>query len=311
MSNDLDGYNPFENPSDQGQSNSIPQPSTTATTYSPPQPSTTTYSNASASNSRFVDPVAGMVQLSDADLSAKEAELARREMEIARQESLVANGIPVESVGMINRPKNFPPFIKFWKYYPEQEIPSDSQPLLKQIFILWLVIAGTYLVNWIVSFCCLACADALGSVGSLLVLSTVYLFVFIPVSYEVCFFVLYRALKEQRGLSFFCFLFTFAIWGLIIAWHTIGISEGGTVGWIQTIDLFLGKHSFVGFLGVVVSLAYTTCVAGVIYYWIKCWNHYKKNGLKSKAFGEASTLAAQYASQNQNMFNDSQGATQI
>ena len=244
-------------------------------------------------------------------MSAKEAELARREIEIARQESLVANGIPVESAGLVNRPKNFPPFVKFWKYYPDQEIPADSQPLIKQIFILWAVMCVTYLVNWIVSFCCLSCADSLGSVGSLLVLSTVYLFIFVPVSYEVSFFILYKSLKESRGLSFFCFLFTFAIWGVIIAWHAVGIEEGGAVGWIQTIDLFLGKHFFVGTLGIIVSLGYSTCVFGVVYYWLKCWNFYKKNGLKSKAFSEASTIAAQYASENPNMFNDVQGAAQI
>lgn len=317
MSNDLDGYNPFENPSDKNdQSYSIPQPSTTSTTYSPQQGTTTTSpspapTSTKPTNSSFVDPVVGVVNLSDADLSAKEAELARREMEIARQESLVANGISVESAGLVNRPKNFPPFIKFWKYYPDQEIPPDSQSLIKQIFILWFVMDATYLANWIVSLCCLSCADALGSVGSLLVLSTVYLLIFVPVSYEVCFFVLYKALKESRGLSFFCFLFTFAIWGVVIAWHAVGIEEGGAVGWIQTIDLFIGKHSLVGTLGLIVSLAYTTCVAGVIYYWLKCWSFYKQNGLKSKAFGEASTIAAQYASENPNIFTDNPVSSQI
>lgn len=316
MDNSLDGYNPFENPSEKNdQSYSIPQPSTTSTTYSSQQATSTTSpqnpQTQSSANSSFVDPVSGMVNLSDADLSAKEAELARREMEIARQESLVANGIPVESAGLENRPKNFPPFIKFWKYYPDKEIPVDSQPLIRQIFILWLVMDITYLANWIVSFCCLACADSLGSVGSLLVLSTVYLFIFVPVSYEVCFFVLYKAIKESRGLSFFCFIGTFTVWGIIIAWHAVGIEEGGAVGWIQTIDLYLGGHAFVGTLGLIVSLGYTTCVAGVIYYWLKCWNFYKKNGLKAKAFGEASTIAARYASENPNMFNDAQAATQI
>lgn len=302
MSEDyINNYNPFEDPgAEQTTQNQTSQPSSSPATSAYSQPLNPTQPNATP-----VTPTAQITNLSnqffglnDADLSAREAELARREMELARQEALVANGIPVESAGYTNRPKNFPPLIKIWKYYPDDELPEESRPLVKQIFILWLVISGTYFFNWISSFICLGAADSLSSVGSLVVLATIYLFCFVPISYEVSFFVLYKSLRDKSGLTFFCFLFSFAIWGIVIFWHAIGMDEGGSLGWIQTIDLFSGGHGFAGFLGLLISVGLTTSVVGICFFWRKCYKYYKENGLQTSAFGEASTIAAKYAREN-------------
>ncbi|OHS96288.1 hypothetical protein TRFO_37561 [Tritrichomonas foetus] len=319
MDDPLSNYNPFQSEpislDDPPSSFNMPPETTTQQTNSNPQNYSIGFSNSNNSQSDqfkppitnsavFVDPVIGMVPISESDLAAREAELSRREAEIAKHESIVSHGGSSIDDDHQNKVKNFPPYIKIWKYYQESDLPNDIQPLVKQVLYLFLLCAITYLANWIGCLCCIAAGDSLSSVGTIIVLSTVYLFTFVPMSFEFSFFVLYNAVKDGKGLKFFCFLTTFGIWGLTMSWHMVGTDDGGSVGWIQMINLFAGGHGFIGFVALLVSLCFTVCVAGIAFYWLKCYRYYQTNGLSRSAFGEASAYATNYATENPDVMTE-------
>ncbi|KAH0787904.1 secretory carrier-associated membrane protein 1 [Histomonas meleagridis] len=247
-------------------------------------------SNASARNNdlQFVDPITG-IPISEEDLSNREAELARREQEIEKLEQQLRDGT------ISSRPKNIPPFFPLWSYYPDDDLPSSKVKIAKQIFIIYCICGVVYLINLIGAISCFDSDTSkhTTSPATKLVLSIIYLFVFVPLSFECSYFVLYDSLISGKGLRFFWFMVTYFIWFAVLVINLIGLDGGGSVGFIQMVNLFGSKTKAAAIFGLFFCLLGIAEAAGMVYTFIKLIKIYKSEGLMGKALDDASTLAMQ------------------
>jgi len=245
----------------------------------------------------YRDPVTGMT-ISAADLDRREAELARREANIASKEQAIANGTykPPESR------KNFPPVIKMWEYYPEQDLPETSLSIMNIMKWLFYACGLDLLVNFVCAIFTLipGPADAVDSPASMIVLAGIYFFVFWLLSYEICFFVIYRALRDGKALRFFCGLFVYILWMGFMTFLAVGISDTGAVGMIVTFDIFskAKKSKWVGVVSLIFSIMTILTILGMVYNFIHWVKFYKAEGLTTKALKEGASMAANYAKEH-------------
>lgn len=249
---------------------------------------------AGATGAKFVDPVTGM-PITEAQVEARERQLAAREREIAEKEEALRNG----TLEVPKTRKNFPPLLKWWEYYPEEDIPEHGRAMTKRTFWLFLATGIVYLVNVIGSLACLGSNNAAGtSVGLLIGLSIVYFVVFWPLSFEICYFVLYDALKKAKGMKFICGLGMYCIWWIILVVNVIGPKDGGAVGFIVMINLFSGGQGGIGAIACVFTILGVVDAAGLAWMFVLWCRWYKKEGLSRKAFSEAAQYAAEQARDN-------------
>ena len=296
--------NPFANnnyandmpaPTQQQSNNSYDQPSETNST---PQSKKFNSPFSKGNGDTFNDPTTNMQITSDM-LDKREAELARRERIIESKEQQVRDG----SLTPSSSNKNFPPILRWYSYHPDEELPESARKQAKILFFIYLAIGILYLVNWIGCLCCLNpnAAHQTSSPATKVVLSTVFFLVFFPLSYEVSYFVYYKALAQGKALRFVCFLATYIIWGLFLAFNAVGIEESGSVGWIQTIDMFTGKGGFckfVAIVGLIFSLLATGLFAFMVFMLIKLIKYYREEGLEKRTYAEAGQYALEKANDN-------------
>ena len=105
-------------------------------------------------------------------------------------------------------------------------------------------------------------------------------------------------------MKFFCGVLTYIIWFLFITFNVIGISNSGSTGLITMINLFTSEAKWVGVIAlffVLAGLAESVLMVLVFLQLVKFW---KSEGLERKAFGEASTMAANYAKENPDVAKD-------
>jgi hypothetical protein len=244
----------------------------------------------SSSSSTFVDPVTG-IPLSERDIRSREEQLERQEREIADKERQLANGTAQRQTR-----KNFPPYLKIWEYHPDDDLPEKSRGLAKKLFWVFLGTGICYLLNVVGAFSLFGAGDAAKtSTGMAVILSLVFLCILYPASYEVSYFVLYKAMATGKGLRFFCGFITYAIWWGLLAFCMIGVSDGPSVGFIIMINLFSGGKSGQGFLSLLFCIATVAMVGVMGFEGIMLWRFYKSEGLSNKAYSEAAGIAVRQA----------------
>ena len=137
----------------------------------------------------FVDPITGIC-ISSKDMDAREEELKRKEDIISSYEEKINNG------EIAPQKNNFPPYINLWSWYPERDLPENSVKLITRIMLLYIICCAVYLINWIGCLSCLSsnAAKATSSPATKIVLSSIYLFAFCPLSFEASLFVIYDSL---------------------------------------------------------------------------------------------------------------------
>ena len=301
-----------------------PAPSQTSTSYSPPpetnsstsaQPQTSQkkksnfpFSLGSKEPGQLYDPVTN-AKITDDLLDRREEALARREREIESREQAIQNGTYTPP----SSNKNFPPFLRLYSYHPDEELPESARKQAKILFYIYLGIGILYLINWIGCLFCLnhSAAQATSSPATKIVLSTIFLFAFYPLSYEVSYFVYYKALAQGKALRFVCFLATYIIWGLFLAFNAIGLDESGSIGWIQTFDMFSangGGAKFVAVVGIIFSILATALFVFMVFIFIKLIKYYRTEGLERKTYLEAGQYAAQKAQENPELARQAAGA---
>lgn len=315
--------NPFANDNNV---NDMPAPApapapSQSTSYEPPSNTSSTQSQASQKKKsgfpfslgsqdpdQLYDPVTN-AKISDDLLDKREEALARREREIESKEQAIQNGTYTPP----SSNKNFPPFLKVYSYHPDEDLPESARKQAKVLFYIYLAIGILYLVNWIGCLGCLnhSAAQATSSPATKIVLSTIFLFAFYPLSYEVSYFVYYKALMQGKALRFVCFMATYIIWGLFLAFNAIGLDESGSVGWVQTIDLFAtsgGGAKFVAIVGLIFSILATALFVFMVFIFIKIIKYYRTEGLEKKTYLEAGQYAAEKAQENPELARQAAGA---
>ena len=304
-------YNPFANDDNQSNNTTYTSNDNQSQYEAPPQPDNThqyefdseaindtppsyTRPKSSSSKGTFVDPITG-VPLTEADLKAREEALAKREREIEQREQQLADGTYVPPANN----KNFPPLIRFWAYHPDDDIPENFRVLVKRIFWIYCSCTIVYFLNFIGALGCLkgAAAKKTNSPATMIVLSAVYFFIFVPLSFEVSFFVMYSALKEGKGLRLFCFMITYVIWFAFLVMNVIGWKDNGTLGFIQTFDMFSAAKG-VAIIGLLFCITGTLAAVAMVLTFIHLIKLWKSEGLQKMAFQEASKIAAEKAYEN-------------
>lgn len=266
---------------------------------SPPKEKTVFSNPFKSDPNQFLDPVT-QAPITEADLERREQALARREREIESKEQQIQNGTLAPPTSR----KNFPPFLRIYAYHPDEDLPENSRQLAKILFYMYLGIGLIYLLNWIGCLACLGAGSSTSSPATKIVISSIDLFILFPVSWEISYFVFYKALAEGRGLKFVCFLITYIIWGIILIVEAIGFDDGGSVGWIQMIDLFSGTGGgakFAAVLGLIFSICATGMIALMFFIFIKLIKFYRSEGLQKKSFQEAAKFTAERANENRDV----------
>jgi hypothetical protein len=245
---------------------------------------------------KFVDPVTG-VPISERDIIAREEALARRERDISTMEDQVRSGTYVAPTTR----NNFPPFLKWWAYYPNEDLPENARSDAKLLF--WAYTAGfiPYAINVIgalgVQFTSGAGTAADTSTGMLLALSIFFLVVWQLLGYECFYFLYYKALIQGKGLKFICSLVTFVIWWGMLVFNVIGVKDGGSVGIMIVADL-QGKFNGCFTIGLIFVLVGLADAAALAYLFVRLVQFYRREGLSKKAFAEAGQFAAEQAAAN-------------
>jgi hypothetical protein len=304
---DEEADNPFAGPSDSVTSSpfsAAPPPAASPPSYSEPEPIPHQAPAAAAATpgtkvgpialtlgpGDYRDPVTGMV-LTKAQMDQRERELAKRETEIAGFETQVSNGTFVRS-----KEKNFPPYFHWWSWHPDRDLAEAIAPAVKKLF--WLFLGCTAVYAWNVIGCLSLlnpdAAQNIRSPATHIVLSLVFFIVLCPLSFELAFFTLYKAIERAKAIKFFCGLFVYVVWCGVLVFNLIGIKSGGSVGFIVMIDVF-GGNSAVGVIALIFCILGSAVAAAQVYSILWLVRYYRANGLAEKAIGEGATLAAQYA----------------
>ena len=195
---------------------------------------------------------------------------------------------------------NFPPFFKWWAYHPDDDLPENSRQMAKQIFWLFCLTPLAYLFNVIGALGCLSgsAAEVTTSPATKIILSLIFFVVLCPLSFEVSYFVFYNALMKGKALRYFCFLVTYAIWIAVLILSVIGLDQFGSVGFIQMISLFGTSAKFTAVIALIFCILGAAIGVCMVLSYIRLIHYWKKNGIKRKAFQEASVLAAEKAYEN-------------
>jgi hypothetical protein len=237
----------------------------------------------------FRDPVTGMV-ITKAQMDQRERELAKREAEISGFETQVANGTFVRS-----KEKNFPPYLHWWSWHPDRDLPADLVAPMKRLRWLFLGCVGALFIN---AIGCLTLLDGvISSPGTSVILSLVYLIVLSPLSFELAFFPLYKALARAKAIKFFTSLFMFLVWFGFLAFCLIGVIGTGGCGFWLMFTVF-GKSTTTGVIALLFCIVGTPIAVLMAMSLIWLFRYYKTNGLAEKAMQEGANAAANYAKEH-------------
>jgi hypothetical protein len=301
-----EGYNPFADDYANEPTptpSPAPSPSYSSTAFQEPEPIPASPAASKPSKGilsaitgdSFVDPVTG-VPITERDLERREEALAKRERELQTMEDQVRSGTYVAPTTR----NNFPPILKWWQYYPDEDLPENGRRDAK--FVFWAYTAGyiPYAINVIGAFGVLfgRGGDAVSSTGMLLALSLFFLLVWQALGYEVFYFVYYNALAQSKGLKFICSLVTYFIWWGMLVFNVIGIGGGGSVGLIVSIDLSSKHHGGLFAIGLIFFLTGLADAAVLAWLFVRLVQFYRAEGLSKKAFAEAGQIALEQAANN-------------
>ncbi|KAI0721062.1 scamp family-domain-containing protein [Cerioporus squamosus] len=147
----------------------------------------------------------------------------------------------------------------------QDEIPQASQPLITRLYQLWLVLAGTLIVNMVACICILASGSANG--GSDLGSSIGYVIFITPLSFLLWYRPIYngymKGLTRAPDLYFF-----FGGWHLLFSvYMIIGIPSTGSAASLPA-----------AIVGTVATVGWVVQGAGLAFYYRQIWAHHKAAG---------------------------------
>ncbi|KAI0256813.1 scamp family-domain-containing protein [Lactifluus subvellereus] len=207
-----------------------------------------------------------------ADLERREQDLERRERELQQK---------AENIRKHGR-NNWPPFFPLVYHDISEEIPEASRPLITRLYLLWLVLAGTLVVNMV------ACIFVLTSGGSDGVKDLIVSIIIAPVISVLSFLLWYRPIyngymKEQS--LYYCYL--------VFRGTSTTPFFTGSAGIIQTIQRFSHGALVAGIFGVIATVGWAVQGLGNAFYYRQIWAHHTAAGhTMEKAKSELATQGA-------------------
>ncbi|KXJ22690.1 secretory carrier-associated membrane protein 2 [Exaiptasia diaphana] len=229
----IEDFNPFAEQNQPSTSGPTTQSTVPAASPPPPQPAPTPTQPA-VLETRHEPPPYSVVEEQEnlkkrqEDLERKAAELQRKEQELQR----------MQFTGY--RENNFPPFPKWCKIKPcffhdiQIEIPIEYQKTCRLLFIRWQVYSFVMFYNFVTAFA-LMIVNPSGdsSDGETFGISIVYFLFNIPMSFLGWYRPAYKALKTDSSFSYVIFFLIFFLHIGLNIFYTLGITRGGTCGFIN------------------------------------------------------------------------------
>ena len=287
--NEVEQASPIANDNTQN----IGQTNTTSYDYEAQTTSTQT------GKAELKDPVTGL-RITLKDIEERERVLNERENRISNREREVADAKANGTVDQLNKhPRNFPPFFKWYKYYPEEDLPEDSLKLMNYIKWVHYAVIIALLINVIGCIASLAhgASSAVNSPGANILFGIIYFIVISYLSLDLCFMVLYNALMNSKALKFIGFLITYGILFIVIAYIAIGINNYGSVGWITAINV-IGNNAGIGAFYFIFSILITLVAVALGWTWYMAYKYFRNNDFSKKAIGEAAQKASDFAAEH-------------
>ncbi|KAH9966778.1 scamp family-domain-containing protein [Russula dissimulans] len=216
-----------------------------------------------------------------ANLDHRERDLERRERELHKK---------AETIRKQGR-NNWPPFFPLIYHDISEEIPEASRPLITRLYLLWLILAGTLIVNMV------ACIFVLTSGGSDGVKDLIVSIIMVPVISILSFLLWYRPIyngyMKEQSLYYYIYFF-FCGWHLAFSLYMLlGIPSTGSAGIIQTIQRFSHRALVAGILGIIATVGWAVQGLGNAFYYRQIWAHHTAAGhTMEKAKSELATQGA-------------------
>jgi len=215
------------------------------------------------------------------DLDRREQDLERRERELHQK---------AESIRKHGR-NNWPPFFPLVYHDISEEIPEASRPLITRLYLLWLILAGTLIVNMV------ACIFVLTSGGPDGVKDLIVSIIIVPVIGLLSFLLWYRPIyngyMKEQSLYYYIYFF-FCGWHLAFSLYMLlGIPSTGSAGIIQTIQRFSHGAVVAGIFGIIATVGWAVQGLGNAFYYRQIWTHHTSAGhTMEKAKSELATQGA-------------------
>lgn len=200
------------------------------------------------------------------DLRQREADLERRERELSQKQDHIRK----------HGRNNWPPFFPLVFHSIRDEIPSASQSLITRLYQLWLVLAGTLIVNMVACICILASGSSNG--GSDLGSSIGYVIMITPLSFLLWYRPIYNGYMKEQALYYYLYFFFGGFHLLFSVYMMIGIPSTGSAGLIQTIQAFKKPSLPAAIVGTVATVGWVVQGAGLAYYYRQIWAHHNAAG---------------------------------
>ncbi|KAF8503448.1 scamp family-domain-containing protein [Russula emetica] len=216
-----------------------------------------------------------------ADLDRRERDLESRERELQQK---------AETIRKHGR-NNWPPFFPLIYHDISEEIPEASRPLITRLYLLWLILAGTLIVNMV------ACIFVLTSGGSDGVKDLIISIIMAPLISVLSFLLWYRPIyngyMKEQSLYYYIYFF-FCGWHLAFSLYMLlGIPSTGSAGIIQTIQRFSHGALVAGVLGIIATVGWAIQGLGNAFYYRQIWAHHSAAGhTMEKAKSELATQGA-------------------
>ncbi|EJF65884.1 scamp-domain-containing protein [Dichomitus squalens LYAD-421 SS1] len=200
------------------------------------------------------------------ELRQREADLARRERELAQKQDHIRR----------HGRNNWPPYFPLLFHSIRDEIPEASQQLITRLYQIWLVLAGTLVVNMVACICILASGSSNG--GSDLGSSIGYVIFITPLSFLLWYRPIYNGYMKEQALYYYLFFFFGGFHLLFSVYMIIGIPSTGSAGLIQTIQAFTKPSLPAAIVGTVATVGWIAQGVGLAYYYRQIWAHHNAAG---------------------------------
>jgi hypothetical protein len=251
----LDNYSPFDEPA------------------TPTDPPSLTQARIDPGGPHRPTPLPRSSALSEDQLRAYEDRLNVLEETINGQELRVReSGRLLESDPPPNWPRCYPVV-----HYNIEDVPESNRGFVHSALFAWVLMALAFALNWIGCLSLISVSDeAIESPGSKIALSSLYLFIVVPLALDLDAVAVYRALQGRS--STFTFLKIFAALAATAGFELmmfLGLEESGSVGLISTIELFAHKHVGVGAWGAVVTAMFFLALLIHLRFIRKLWKFYR------------------------------------
>jgi len=213
-------------------------------------------------------------------LSQRERDLEAREAEIARREHNIKHG-----------KNNFPPFFPLVFHSIADEIPEVSRPLITRLFQLWLVLAGTLVINLVACILILTSGGSDG--GKDLGASIMYLPVISVLSFLLWYRPIYNGYMKEQSLYYYAYFFFGGFHLLFSVYMIIGIPSTGSAGLINMVAAYTRGSIAAGVFCTVATVGWVIQGLGNAFYYRIIWRHGHEAGHSvTKAKGEFAQFGA-------------------